>query len=86
VDGPATANGGAFCTFADTSFSQNLGRVGATGVMGRCATIAAIGIRVLIGSSLLLAPLSRLLPNECFTGARGDARQAVGAARATQGY
>ncbi|GAB3628670.1 purine permease [Pandoraea terrae] len=49
VDGLATVIGGLFNSFPHTSFSQNIGLVGVTGVKSRWVCVAAGGILLLFG-------------------------------------
>lgn len=62
VDGLGTLIGGIFNTFPYTSFSQNVGLVGVTGVRSRFVCVAAGVILVLLGMLPKMAALVESLP------------------------
>jgi NCS2 family nucleobase:cation symporter-2 len=62
ADGIGTLLGGIFNTFPYTSFSQNVGLVGVTGVRSRWVTIAGGGIMLLLGLLPKLAALVEAVP------------------------
>ena len=62
ADGVGTLLGGIFNTFPYTSFSQNVGLVGVTGVRSRWVTIAGGGIMLLLGLLPKLAALVEAVP------------------------
>jgi NCS2 family nucleobase:cation symporter-2 len=69
VDGLGTVIGGVFNTFPYTSFSQNVGLVGVTGVKSRYVCIAAGVILVLLGLLPKTAALVESLPTFVLGGA-----------------
>jgi NCS2 family nucleobase:cation symporter-2 len=62
ADGVGTLLGGLFNTFPYTSFSQNVGLVGITGVRSRWVTIAGGGILLLLGLVPKMAALVEAVP------------------------
>ncbi|MDB5618687.1 nucleobase:cation symporter-2 family protein [Tardiphaga sp.] len=62
ADGVGTVLGGVFNTFPYTSFSQNVGLVGITGVRSRWVTIAGGGIMLLLGLLPKMAALVEAVP------------------------
>jgi NCS2 family nucleobase:cation symporter-2 len=62
ADGVGTLLGGIFNTFPYTSFSQNVGLVGVTGIRSRWVTIAGGGIMLLLGLLPKLAALVEAVP------------------------
>jgi uric acid transporter len=62
ADGVGTLIGGIFNTFPYTSFSQNVGLVGVTGVRSRWVTIAGGGIMIVLGLLPKLAALVEAVP------------------------
>jgi uric acid transporter len=69
VDGIGTFIGGIFNTFPYTSFSQNVGLVGVTGVKSRYVCVAAGVILVLLGMLPKMAALVESLPTFVLGGA-----------------
>jgi NCS2 family nucleobase:cation symporter-2 len=69
VDGLGTVIGGVFNTFPYTSFSQNVGLVGVTGVKSRYVCIAAGVILILLGLLPKTAALVESLPTFVLGGA-----------------
>jgi NCS2 family nucleobase:cation symporter-2 len=69
VDGLGTVIGGVFNTFPYTSFSQNVGLVGVTGVKSRYVCVAAGAILVLLGLLPKMAALVESLPTFVLGGA-----------------
>jgi uracil-xanthine permease len=69
VDGLGTVIGGVFNTFPYTSFSQNVGLVGVTGVKSRYVCVAAGVILVLLGLLPKMAALVESLPTFVLGGA-----------------
>ena len=69
VDGLGTLIGGIFNTFPYTSFSQNVGLVGVTGVRSRFVCVAAGLILVLLGLLPKMAALVESLPTFVLGGA-----------------
>lgn len=69
VDGLGTLIGGVFNTFPYTSFSQNVGLVGVTGVKSRFVVVAAGLILVLLGLLPKMAALVESLPTFVLGGA-----------------
>ncbi len=69
VDGLGTLIGGIFNTFPYTSFSQNVGLVGVTGVKSRYVCVAAGAILVLLGMLPKMAALVESLPTFVLGGA-----------------
>jgi NCS2 family nucleobase:cation symporter-2 len=69
VDGLGTLIGGVFNTFPYTSFSQNVGLVGVTGVKSRYVCVAAGVILVLLGMLPKMAALVESLPTFVLGGA-----------------
>ncbi len=69
VDGLGTVIGGVFNTFPYTSFSQNVGLVGVTGIKSRYVCIAAGVILVLLGLLPKTAALVESLPTFVLGGA-----------------
>lgn len=62
ADGVGTLIGGIFNTFPYTSFSQNVGLVGVTGVRSRWVTVAGGAIMVLLGLLPKMAALVEAVP------------------------
>ncbi len=62
ADGVGTLVGGIFNTFPYTSFSQNVGLVGVTGVRSRWVTVAGGAIMVLLGLLPKMAALVEAVP------------------------
>src|SRR5207245_8487020 len=62
ADGLGTLLGGLFNTFPYTSFSQNVGLVGVTGVRSRWVTVAGGGILLLLGLAPKMAALVEAVP------------------------
>ncbi|MES2030114.1 MAG: nucleobase:cation symporter-2 family protein, partial [Pseudomonadota bacterium] len=62
ADGVGTLLGGIFNTFPYTSFSQNVGLVGVTGVRSRWVTIAGGGIMLVLGLLPKMAALVEAVP------------------------
>jgi xanthine permease len=62
ADGVGTLLGGIFNTFPYTSFSQNVGLVGVTGVRSRWVTVAGGGIMVVLGLLPKMAALVEAVP------------------------
>jgi NCS2 family nucleobase:cation symporter-2 len=69
VDGLGTLIGGIFNTFPYTSFSQNVGLVGVTGVKSRYVCVAAGVLLVLLGMLPKMAALVESLPTFVLGGA-----------------
>lgn len=69
VDGLGTAIGGFFNTFPYTSFSQNVGLVGVTGVRSRFVCVAAGGILIVLGLTPKMGTLVEALPTTVLGGA-----------------
>ena len=69
VDGLGTVIGGIFNTFPYTSFSQNVGLVGVTGVKSRYVCVAAGLIMMLLGMLPKMAALVESLPSFVLGGA-----------------
>ena len=69
ADGLGTVLGGLFNTFPYTSFSQNVGLVGVTGVRSRWVTVAGGGILVLLGLVPKMAALVEAVPQVVLGGA-----------------
>ena len=69
VDGLGTVIGGIFNTFPYTSFSQNVGLVGVTGVKSRYVCVAAGMIMILLGMLPKMAALVESLPTFVLGGA-----------------
>lgn len=70
ADALGTAIGGLFNTFPYTSFSQNVGLIGVTGVRSRYVCAAAGGILLLLGLSPKLAAVVAAIP-ACVLGGAG---------------
>ncbi|KQQ23109.1 purine permease [Methylobacterium sp. Leaf123] len=70
ADGLGTVIGGVFNTFPYTSFSQNIGLVGVTGVRSRWVTVAAGFIMLGLGLVPKLAALVEAVP-QCVLGGAG---------------
>lgn len=68
-DGIGTLLGGLFNTFPYTSFSQNVGLVGITGVKSRWVTVAGGGIMILLGLLPKSAALVEAVPQVVLGGA-----------------
>ena len=68
-DGIGTLLGGLFNTFPYTSFSQNVGLVGITGVKSRWVTVAGGGIMILLGVLPKSAALVEAVPQVVLGGA-----------------
>ncbi|KZD21639.1 nucleobase:cation symporter-2 family protein [Tardiphaga robiniae] len=69
ADGVGTFLGGIFNTFPYTSFSQNVGLVGITGVRSRWVTIAGGGIMLVLGLLPKMAALVESVPQVVLGGA-----------------
>jgi uric acid transporter len=69
TDGLGTVIGGVFNTFPYTSFSQNVGLVGVTGVKSRWVCVAAGGIMVVLGLLPKMAALVESVPTFVLGGA-----------------
>jgi NCS2 family nucleobase:cation symporter-2 len=69
ADGIGTLLGGIFNTFPYTSFSQNVGLVGITGVRSRWVTVAGGGIMVILGLLPKLSALVEAVPQVVLGGA-----------------
>jgi xanthine permease len=69
ADGVGTLLGGIFNTFPYTSFSQNVGLVGVTGVRSRWVTIAGGGIMLVLGLLPKMAALVEAVPQVVLGGA-----------------
>lgn len=69
ADGVGTIIGGVFNTFPYTSFSQNVGLVGVTGVRSRWVTAAGGLIMIILGLAPKLAALVESVPNVVLGGA-----------------
>jgi NCS2 family nucleobase:cation symporter-2 len=69
ADGFGTLIGGIFNTFPYTSFSQNVGLVGVTGVRSRWVTVAGGAIMLLLGLLPKMAALVEAVPNVVLGGA-----------------
>lgn len=69
VDGLGTLIGGIFNTFPYTSFSQNVGLVGVTGIKSRFVCVAAGAILLLLGLLPKMAALVESLPTFVLGGA-----------------
>ncbi len=69
ADGIGTLLGGIFNTFPYTSFSQNVGLVGITGVRSRWITVAGGGIMVILGLLPKLSALVEAVPEVVLGGA-----------------
>jgi NCS2 family nucleobase:cation symporter-2 len=69
ADGVGTLLGGIFNTFPYTSFSQNVGLVGVTGVRSRWVTIAGGAIMLLLGLLPKMAALVEAVPQVVLGGA-----------------
>lgn len=69
ADGVGTLIGGIFNTFPYTSFSQNVGLVGVTGVRSRWVTVAGGAIMVVLGLLPKMAALVEAVPQVVLGGA-----------------
>ena len=69
ADGLGTMIGGIFNTFPYTSFSQNVGLVGVTGIRSRWVTVAGGGIMLLLGFLPKMAALVEAVPQVVLGGA-----------------
>jgi NCS2 family nucleobase:cation symporter-2 len=69
ADGVGTLIGGIFNTFPYTSFSQNVGLVGVTGIRSRWVTAAGGGIMLLLGFLPKMAALVEAVPQVVLGGA-----------------
>ena len=69
TDGLGTLIGGIFNTFPYTSFSQNVGLVGVTGVRSRWVCVAAGGIMIVLGLLPKMAALVESVPQFVLGGA-----------------
>lgn len=69
VDGFGTLFGGIFNSFPHTSFSQNIGLVGVTGVYSRWVCVASGGILILFGMVPKMAVLVASIPQFVLGGA-----------------
>jgi len=72
ADGVGTLIGGIFNTFPYTSFSQNVGLVGVTGVTSPMVCVAGGGIMLLLGLPPTLAFIAASVP-QCVLGGAGAA-------------
>jgi NCS2 family nucleobase:cation symporter-2 len=69
MDGLGTILGGVFNTFPYTSFSQNVGLVGVTGVRSRWVTVAAGAIMIVLGLTPKMGAVVEALPTVVLGGA-----------------
>jgi xanthine permease XanP len=69
ADGINSALAGVFCTFPNTTFSQNNGVIQLTGVASRYVAFFIAGIFVLLGLSPILAGVFRIMPEPVLGGA-----------------
>lgn len=69
ADGINSAIAGLFCTFPNTTFSQNNGVIQLTGVASRYVAFFIAGIFVLLGLSPVLAGIFRIMPEPVLGGA-----------------
>jgi NCS2 family nucleobase:cation symporter-2 len=69
TDGLGTLLGGVFNTFPYTSFSQNVGLVGVTGVRSRWVTVAGGSIMVVLGLLPKMAAIVEAVPQYVLGGA-----------------
>lgn len=69
ADGVGTFLGGVFNTFPYTSFSQNVGLVGITGVKSRYVTVAGGAIMIALGLAPKMAALVEAVPQPVLGGA-----------------
>lgn len=69
ADGVGTVLGGLFNTFPYTSFSQNVGLVGVTGVKSRWVTVTGGAIMILLGLLPKIAALVEAIPQPVLGGA-----------------
>ncbi|RWR07881.1 nucleobase:cation symporter-2 family protein [Paenirhodobacter populi] len=69
ADGLGTLIGGIFNTFPYTSFSQNVGLVGVTGIRSRWVTVAGGGIMILLGLMPKMSALVESVPQVVLGGA-----------------
>lgn len=69
ADGINSAIAGIFCTFPNTTFSQNNGVIQLTGVASRYVAFFIAGIFVVLGLSPLLAGIFRIMPEPVLGGA-----------------
>lgn len=69
ADGINSAIAGIFCTFPNTTFSQNNGVIQLTGVASRYVAFFIAGIFVLLGLSPMLAGVFRIMPEPVLGGA-----------------
>jgi len=69
ADGVGTILGGIFNTFPYTSFSQNVGLVGVTGIRSRWITVAGGAIMILLGLLPKMAALVEAVPEVVLGGA-----------------
>ncbi len=69
ADGINSAIAGIFCTFPNTTFSQNNGVIQLTGVASRYVAFFIAGIFVLLGLSPVLAGVFRIMPEPVLGGA-----------------
>ncbi|MDJ0832960.1 MAG: nucleobase:cation symporter-2 family protein [Gammaproteobacteria bacterium] len=69
ADGINSALAGIFCTFPNTTFSQNNGVIQLTGVASRYVAFFIAGIFVFLGLSPLLAGVFRIMPEPVLGGA-----------------
>jgi xanthine permease XanP len=69
ADGINSAIAGLFCTFPNTTFSQNNGVIQLTGVASRYVAFYIAGIFVLLGLSPVLAGVFRIMPEPVLGGA-----------------
>jgi NCS2 family nucleobase:cation symporter-2 len=68
TDGLGTVIGGVFNTFAHTSFSQNVGPAGVTGVKSRCVCVAGV-IMIVLGLLQKMAAFVESIPTFVLGGA-----------------
>ncbi len=69
ADGINSALAGIFCTFPNTTFSQNNGVIQLTGVASRYVAFFIAGIFVVLGLSPILAGVFRIMPEPVLGGA-----------------
>jgi xanthine permease len=69
ADGVGTLLGGLFNTFPYTSFSQNVGLVGVTGVKSRWVTVAGGAVMIVLGLLPKIAALVEAIPQPVLGGA-----------------
>jgi len=69
ADGINSAIAGIFCTFPNTTFSQNNGVIQLTGVASRYVAFFIAGIFIILGLSPMLAGVFRIMPEPVLGGA-----------------